>query len=95
MCAVDLQLLLFLYCKNKYVELIFKLIMLIHVYFRHAELWHVHPVIQYKCTNINIKSAMKSAYTERERPPIIIPNRLFRVPAGIHTVYLRSRQSRI
>lgn len=69
MCAVDLQLLLFLYCKNKYVELIFKLIMLIHVYFRHAELWHVHPVIQYKCTNINIKSAMKSAYTERESDP--------------------------
>lgn len=50
--------------KNKYVELIFKF-MLIHVYFRHAELWHLHPVIRYKCTNINIKSAVKSAYTER------------------------------
>lgn len=39
--------------KNKAGELTFKVVMLIQVYFRHAEVWHSKP--EYKCINVNIR----------------------------------------
>lgn len=64
-CTVDVV----LPNKNQGNDLILKFVMLIQVYFRHAELWHSKPVIQYKCININIR-VPRAVHTGRTTPVI-------------------------
>lgn len=55
---------------NKGDELTFQLVMLIQVYFIHAELWHRKPFIHYKCINMNIR-VPTSVHTRRGTAPVI------------------------
>lgn len=60
---------------------------------RHAELWHSKPVIQYKCTNINIKSAKTSVHTRKNDCLLrhCKQNRGFRSKQGVRMVSVQSK----